>query len=287
MTPTNYQLALSLGGLAGVNILVTSVIHGYVLIVVGPGMETDALFAGAAIPQLLLTIIGSLTQVLVPLLAAEDDEQFRRDAWSFFVVIGAIFTTLAVFLSWSSPFWIPLCFPGLSDLGKSLATDLTRIQLIGMIFTGLAGVLTAIHYAQQRFLWTECGHLIGSLIGLGLLAWALPKYGIKVAAWVSVLRALVQAALLLPGLGSYCKPDWDSAVIRKAWDRSKPLFLGTSYYKSGPLVDRFLSSLVPAGGLSIFFLGYQICGGLNDLVNKAITVPLVPLLVRTAAHPIG
>jgi putative peptidoglycan lipid II flippase len=284
VAPTNYQLALSLGGLTGVNILVTSVIHGYVLIVVGPGMETDALFAGAAIPQLLLAVIsGSLTQVLVPLLAAEDDEQFRHDAWSFFVVIGAVFTTLAVFLSWSSSFWIPLFFPGLSDAGKSLATELTRIQLIGMVFTGLAGALMAVHYARQRFLWTECGHLIESLIGLGLLAWALPRYGIKVAAWVSVLRALVQTVLLLPGLGTYRKPNWSSAVIIKAWHRLKPLFLGTIYYKSGPLVDRFLSSMVPAGGLSLFFLGHQIYGALNDLINKAITVPMIPLLVKTAA----
>jgi putative peptidoglycan lipid II flippase len=247
-------------------------------------METDALFAGAAIPQLLLAVIsGSLTQVLVPLLAAEDDEQFRHDAWSFFVVIGAIFTALAVFLSWSSSFWIPLFFPGLSDAGKSLASELTRIQLIGMVFTGLAGVLIAVHYAQQRFLWTECGHLIESLIGLGLLAWALPRYGIKVAAWVSVLRAIVQTLLLLPGLGAYCTPNWSSAVIIKAWHRLKPLFLGTIYYKSGPLVDRFLSSMVPAGGLSLFFLVHQIYGGLNDLINKAVTVPMVPLLVRTVA----
>jgi putative peptidoglycan lipid II flippase len=281
---TNYKLTLSLGGLSGVNILVTSVIHGYVLIVVGPGVETDALFAGAAVPQLLLAVMsGSLTQVLVPLLATEDGEQFGHDAWSFFLVIGTVFTTLAVFLSWSSSFWIRLFFPGLSDPGKMLAIELTRIQLIGMVFTGLASVLVAVHYARQRFLWTECGHLIESLFGLGLLVWTLPKYGIKAAAWVSVLRAIVQTLLLLPGLGTYCRPNWGSAVIIKAWHRLKPLFSATIYYKSGPLVDRFLSSMVPAGGLSLFFLGHQIYGGLNDLINKAVTVPMVPLLAKTAA----
>jgi len=281
---TNYQLALSLGGLTGVNILVTFVIHGYVVIAVGPGIDTDALFAGAAIPQLLVTVItGSLTQVLVPLLAAEGDQQFRHVAWSFFVLIGAAFTALAVFLSWSSPFWIPLLFPGLSDAGKLLATELTRIQLIGMVFSALAGVSRAVHYARQRFLWTECGHLIESFIGLGLLAWALPRYGIRMAAWVGVLRAILQTLLLLPGLGAYCRPNWGSAAITKSWHRLKPLLLGTIYYKSGPLVDRFLSSMVPAGGLSLFFLGHQIYGGLNDLINKTVTVPMIPLLVRTAA----
>ena len=284
MALTNYRLALPLGGLTAVNLFVTFVIHGYVLIAIGPGVETDALFAGAAIPQLLLTVIsGSLTQVLVPLLTAEeDDKQFRHNAWSFFVVIGAAFTAVAVFLSWSSPSWIPLLFPGLSDEGKSLATQLTQIQLIGMVFTGLAGVLRAVHYARQRFLWTEYSHLIESFIGLGLLAWALPRYGIRAAAWVSVVRAIVQALFLLPGLGAYCKPNWSSVPVIKAWHRLKPLLLGSIYYKSGPLVDRFLSSMVPAGGLSLFFLGHQIYGGLNDLINKAVTTPMIPLLVRTA-----
>jgi putative peptidoglycan lipid II flippase len=282
---TNYQLALSLGGLTAVNILVTCVIHGYVLIAIGPGVQTDGLFAGAAIPQLLLTIIGgSLTQVLVPLLTAEeDDEQFRHDAWSFFVAIGAVFTALAVFLSWSSPFWIPLLFPGLSDAGTSLAVELTRIQLLAMVFTGLGGALRAVQYARQRFLWAECGRLMESLIGLGLLIWTLPRYGVRVAAWVSVLRGIVQTLLLLPGLGAYRRPNWGNAATIQAWHRLKPLVLGNLYYKSGPLVDRFLSSMVPAGGLSLFFLGHQIYGGVNDLINKAVTVPMVPLLVKTAA----
>jgi putative peptidoglycan lipid II flippase len=283
MALTNYQIAFSLGGITGVNILVAFVVHGYVLIAVGPGVETDALFAGAALPQLLLAVIsGSLIQVLVPLLAAEEDQQFRRVAWCFFVLVGAAFTALAVILSGLSPFWIPLLFPGLSDAGKLLATELARIQLVGMVFLALAGVLRAVHYARQRFLWTECGHLIESCIGFGLLVWALPRYGIKVAAWVSVLRAILQTLLLLPGLGAYCRPDGVGAAIIKAWQRLKPLFFGTIYYKTGPLVDRFLSSMVPAGGLSLFFLGYQMYGGLNDVINKAVTGPMIPILVKSA-----
>lgn len=283
MALTNYQIAFSLGGITAVNILVAFVIHGYVLIAVGPGVETDALFAGAALPQLLLTVIsGSLMQVLVPLLAAEDDQQFRHVAWCFFVFVGAAFIAFAVILSWFSPIWIPLLFPGLSDAGKLLATELTRIQLVGMVFLALTGVLRAVHYARQRFLWTECGHLIESIIGFGLLVWALPRYGIKVAAWVSVLRAILQTLLLLPALGAYCRPERGGAAIIKAWQRLKPLLFGTIYYKTGPLVDRFLSSMVPAGGLSLFFLGYQVYGGLNDVINKAVTVPMIPLLARTA-----
>jgi putative peptidoglycan lipid II flippase len=107
--------------------------------------------------------------------------------------------------------------------------------------------------------------------------WALPSYGVHIAAWVTVARGLAQTLLLLPALGSYCRPDWASATMHKMWLRLRPLFLGTVYYKTSPLVDRFLSSMVPAGGLSLFFLGHQICGALNDIISKAITGPMVSL----------
>ena len=281
----NYRLALSLGGFTAINILLTGLIHAYVLIAIGPGVATDALFAGASVPQFLIAVIsGSLVQVIIPLLGAgrNDEQQFRYDAWTFLVLTGTAFTALALLLGFSSQFWIPLLFPGLSDAGKLLARELVQIQLVGMVFAGTSGVLRAIHYARERFLWPELAHLTELIAGFGLLIWALPTYGVQVAAWVTVARGLAQTLLLLPGLGWYCQPDWRSAIVAKMWLRLRPLLLGTVYYKTSPLVDRFLSSMVPAGGLSLFFLSHQICGGINDVISKAITAPMVPLLVRAA-----
>lgn len=102
------KLTLSLGALASANVVFLFLIQGYILIVIGPGMETDALFAGMTIPQLVLLVIsGSLMHVLVPLLATEDESDFRRCAWGFFILIGGIFVALACLLYFFAPFWVP------------------------------------------------------------------------------------------------------------------------------------------------------------------------------------
>jgi putative peptidoglycan lipid II flippase len=279
------KLAFQLGVLAGINIFATFLIQWYVLVTIGPGMETDALFAGLAVPQLVLAVIsGSLMHVLVPLLAGEEENRFHRDAWGIFIIVGGAFSVIACLLYFFAPFWVSLLFPGFSNAGKALTVVLTRIQLIGMVFTALSGVLWAGYHARQRFIWAELTPVIGTAVALGLLIWALPRYGIIAAAWVAVVRVVLQTLLLLPGLGSYCKPDWSGTALREAWRRTKPLLLGTAYYKTDPLVDRFLSSMAPAGGLTLLYFGQQMYGAASEIINKAVAAPMVPLLASCAKN---
>ena len=71
---------LLLGVLAASNIGIAFLYQWYVLVQLGPGVETDALFAGMTVPQLALAVVsGSLMHVLVPLLAGEPADRFRRD----------------------------------------------------------------------------------------------------------------------------------------------------------------------------------------------------------------
>jgi putative peptidoglycan lipid II flippase len=87
---------------------------------------------------------------------------------------------------------------------------------------------------------------------------------------------------LLPGLGRWHAPRWRSPAMMAAWKRLRPLLAGTAYYKTDPLVDRFLSSMAPAGGLSILYIGQQIWGAAGTIINKAIAAPMVPLLAVQA-----
>ena len=55
-----------------------------------------------------------------------------------------------------------------------------------------------------------------------------------------------------------------------------------SYYKTDPLVDRFLSSLTPSGGLTLLNLAQQAWGAVAQILNRAVTGPLVPTLAGYA-----
>lgn len=270
---------IQLGTLSALNIGIAFLFQWYVLIQLGPGMETDALFAGMTLPQLVLAVIsGSLMHVLVPLLAGKDHDRLRHDAWGFFVLVGGLFSLLATILYVTASWWIPLTVPGFDEAGKALTVELTRIQLVGMVFAAVNGVQWASYHARQQFVWAEFTPILVSVFALMLLFWALPRYGVVAAAWISTLRMGLQTLLLAPGMGKPVWPDLRSSAISAAWQRIKPLLLGTAYYKTDPLVDRFLLSTAGSGSLSLFYLAQQIYGAVSQVLNKAIVAPLVPLL---------
>src|SRR6266851_3974807 len=106
----------------------------YVVTHLGVGIETDAFFASGALPQLIFLVASvSLTQVLVPLLATEDEKTFRRDAWGFFLGVSAFFSLLAVILFVTAEYWVSLIVPGFSAQARELAVALSRIQLLSMV----------------------------------------------------------------------------------------------------------------------------------------------------------
>jgi putative peptidoglycan lipid II flippase len=275
------KLAIKLGGLSATNLGIAFLFQWYVLIHLGPGIETDALFAGMTIPQLVLAVIsGSLMHVLVPLLSGESEDRMRHDAWGFLILIGSLFGLLAIFLYAAAPWWVPLTVPGFDEAGQMLTVELTRIQLIGMVFAAVNGVQWAAYHARQQFLWAEFTPILASIFALLLLIWALPRFGVIAAAWIATLRLGMQTLLLSPGMRRPVRPDLKSLTIKKAWQRIKPLLLGTAYYKTDPLVDRFLLSSANTGSLSLYYLAQQIYGAISQVLNKAIAAPLVPLLSK-------
>jgi putative peptidoglycan lipid II flippase len=276
-------LTVSLGALAAANILLSSLMYGYVLIAIGPGPQTDALFASVAVPRLVLAVMsGSLMHVLVPVLTVQAPEEVSKCGWSLFLLIGLCFGTVEILLHILAPFWVGAVVPGFSDSVRLLTVDLARIQLAAMVLSALCSVLGAFHQATKRFVRVELMSLLAAGVSFAVLFLALPSYGVQAAAWSVVIRTGLQVCLLLPGLGRYRQTDWHSPAIVEVWGRLKPLLFGTTYYKLGPLVDRFLSSMTPAGGLSLLYVGQQILTVVSDIFYKAFTVPTLPLLTRHA-----
>ncbi|MGZ8163451.1 MAG: murein biosynthesis integral membrane protein MurJ, partial [Methylobacter sp.] len=272
---------VQLGTLSAANIGIAFLFQWYVLTQLGPGLESDALFAGMTIPQLVLAIIsGSLMHVLVPILAGESVDRLRHDAWGLLVLVGGLFGLLAIVLYATAPWWVPISVPGFDEAGLALTVDLTRIQLIGMVFSATNGVQWAAYHARQQFMWAEFTPILASFFALLLLIWALPRFGVVSAAWISTLRMALQTLLLAPGMGRPVRPDLKSVTIQKAWQRIKPLLLGTTYYKTDPLVDRFLLSTASSGSLSLYYLAQQIYGAVSQVINKAIAAPVVPVLSK-------
>ncbi len=277
------RLSLTLAGLAICNAVLAILMPWYVVTRLGVSIETDAFFASGALPQLIFLVASfSLMQVLVPLLATEDEQTFQRDAWGFFVGVSGFFSLLAIILYVVAPYWVPLIVPGFSAQARVLAIMLSRIQLLAMIGNAAVVVLWSVFYARQRFLWAEISSVIANALSLVFLFWTLPRYGIVAAAWATVLNLGLKVVLLMPILGHWQRPQWNSNAMKEAWRRIKPFLLGQTYAKSDPLIDRFLTSLTTAGSLSLLYIGQQVYSAANLIVTKAISTPAVPHLAIAA-----
>lgn len=275
-------LILNLGALSAANVGLSFAFQWYLLTQIGAGAETDALFAAMTVPQVVLAIVnGAVVNVLVPMLAGELLERRRRDAWFFCGLMIVFFGVLSVLLGLLAPWWVPLAVPGFSGTALSLAVELTRIQLIGLVFFAINAVQLAYHQADHRLVWAEVTQVVGNVAALAALVWLLPSHGVAGAAWVLSARILLQVLMLAPGMG---RPGWVSverSALQLAWQRIRPLLIGNMYFKTDPLVDRFLLSTASSGSISLFYLGQQIYLAAAQVVNKAIAAPIVgPLSVH-------
>ena len=272
-----------LGGLAGAEIVLSLLLQWWFLRMLGPGAATDALYAGMMVPQLVLIVLtGSLIQVLVPLLAVQDDAGYAQSVWTFVHLTVLGFGGLALLGILAAGAWVPLTVPGFDAAGRALTVHLVRIQLLGLLLAALASMLWIAHQARGRFLRCSISPLVATTAGFAALVWGLPRYGVSAAAWVSVLRAGVQVAILLPGLGWYRRPRWRTAVTAEAWRRLRPLLSRSFYFKADVVVDRFLAGLAPSGSLSLLTLARQVYTAGHQVMNRAVTAPAIPALAHLA-----
>ena len=277
------KLTSTLASIAGVNVILAFAFNWYTMTTLGPGPETDALYAGLVIPTMMLAIfIGSFDSVLVPLLASEKESTFSQQAWTFFQGVAFFYVGVAILLWFTAALWAPLTVPGFSENTKALVISLIQIHLISMVGNALFTVLVGINHARQKFLAIEFGTSISAIMGLGFLIWGLPRFGVKAAAWATVIKVFFQITFLISILGSYKKPDWGSPTFEEAWRRLRPLLIGNAYFRTDQLVNTYLASLAPAGRLTLLFLAHQIYSAGHQILGKSIANPAVPLLAKMA-----
>ncbi|HEY9282130.1 MAG TPA: lipid II flippase MurJ [Pyrinomonadaceae bacterium] len=278
-----FRLSLTIGWLSACNSVLAVLVPWYVVTKIGANAETDAFFASSAPPQFIFLIISStFAPILVPLFATSDEESFLNDARTFFLAVTVFFCLLAVVLLIAAEVWVPFLVSGFSAAGKGLALRLTKIQLISMVLNASIVTLWSCYQARQKFIWQEVSSLLANVSALLLLVYALPRFGIQAAAWAMVFNNSLKLILLLPILGRWRRLRWNTAIAAEAWRRLKPFLPGQIYLKTDPLLDRYLTSMTQAGGLSLFYVGQQVLSTVNHVLYKSVASTLAPALAIEA-----
>lgn len=250
----------------------------------GATRGTDVYFGSNMVLVFVVGLVsGPIGNTIVPVLSVvEDDERRRIDTYTLLAATTLVFGALAGVAMLFAGFWVPRVLPGFDGDDQAMAVRFARIQLLGVVFTAQYGVLWAACQAKHRFVGTEAMYVL-AFLGTVVAMWVTaPIFGIEAMAWIAAIRPAVQAALLLPLIGGLARPDFASEALRETWRRVRPLLAGSIYYKSDVIADRYLTSMAPAGSLSLFHIATVIYRAATGILNRVFVGPVVPVLAKLA-----
>ncbi|WP_027159524.1 lipid II flippase MurJ [Methylobacter luteus] len=275
------KFIFSLGGLAALNLAIAMATQWLVLVYIGPGADTDAYFSAQVLTLIPLTILSDiLIRVLVPLLTGLSREYLTGTVKSLLLQSLLGYVVMAVILGLSAYLWVPLLSPGLSGQSLDLTIEMAEVMSVTLIFGGLTTVLKSAYHAEQRFIYPELSQLIASIVVLVGVFHAIPVYGITSVAWGAVIRWTLWTVMLCRWVDWRAPSLYDRAMVKTVRQRARVLLLGASIYKTGPVIDRYLASLGPVGGISLLTFGNQLYGAFLAITDKVFATPLLSFAAK-------
>jgi len=156
---------------------------------VGSNAVTDAYYAAFTIPDILNYLLagGALSITFLPVFLEYFTSEREEEAWKVFsIVLTAMSILLVILLAVAEIFAPELTYwiaPGFKPEQHRTVIYLTRIMLPAQAFFFLGGVLSAVQYAQRRFLIPSLAPLIynGMIIAFGMLL--SKRWGIAAFSW--------------------------------------------------------------------------------------------------------
>jgi putative peptidoglycan lipid II flippase len=256
----------------------------------GATTGTDAFVIARTLPTILYDLlVGTVsTAAFVPVFVqhARDERQLWRLVGAIFSLAALAFVILAVVLALLAEPLVAVIGSGFaSDDQRQLAVNLMRVALISVVFQGLAGVLTAALYAQNRFTlpaFATATYNIGIIVGVVLLARPLGYPALPIGLVVGALgQFLLQASGLRPFWRAY-RPRIDLADpgVRRILVLGGTVAAGLVVTIAGQLIDRNLATHLPEGSLSSMDYATRLIQFPLGIVGLAVSFAILPTLSR-------
>jgi putative peptidoglycan lipid II flippase len=253
----------------------------------GATAQTDAFLVASIIPIALSGLVaGAVAVVFIPIFTEYRMQKNEREAWAIASAVINL-TTLGlsvacVLFMLAAPVLVPLLAPGLAPDTKLLAVRLSMLLAPALIFTGLAGLASAILNAYRHFTYPAFAGLLynfgmigGALLLGGLMGIAGLAVGVVAGAAAHLLVLTIPLAsqkscyrLTLNGLSH--------PGVKKIGLLVLPFIIASAGSQVNLLVDRILASGLAEGSISA--------------LNFAVRVMQLPLGIfagaaATAAYP--
>jgi putative peptidoglycan lipid II flippase len=259
----------------------------------GVGADVDAFTIANHVATIVfdLLISGTVSAALVPVFSEYAGREDKRA--EFGKIVGTVLTVSTVFLILAvgvlELFAVPLVrfmSQGAEPEAQSLALTMTQLVLPGVIFMGLSGVVMAVHYSLNRFIYPA---FTSALFNAAIIfcAFSLFSMGVSSLAIGLVVGSLAMLALQLPGLRDlHIRPSLDlrHPAVRKIFKLYAPVGLSMVVSSTALVIDRNLASQVGEGAISAMRYATTLVQLALGIVAAGISLASLPSLSQHFSH---
>lgn len=255
------------------------------------GAPTDALFAAWFIPVILARELPRVVgMVLVPFLV-ESELAGRKRVPELFMTWWVAFLCVATVAIVLAARWIiRITVPGLSTEAAVEAVRLLQILAPSFLLLGLFGGAQNLFHAKRVFYEPELAATAWRVVAMVALFVAGGLFGVRGYAVGLVAAAAVQLAILVAAGRRHGIPVARMTSPLRDLAQLRPLLAGAATVatflvldQANPFVDRFITSFLPEGSISILSYGDRLAKALPVLMATSFISVFIPELSAARA----
>lgn len=272
----------------GLGIVSGAVLDAVILARFGLGIETDALFAGLAIPTLVTSALDlQAPKILVPALTRCTEDEGNEGASELVSTLTTTFAAIlclgVLVLSAFAHLLIRVQAPGFQATALRLGVRLFLVLAWLTFFQGLAPILQSFLFSRHRFVVASLGKFMTTFPAIIVVTLYHARLGIYSVAVGMVFGSLLQLLFLAVsatanGLSLHFRwRPMDSKVgdILKMFGHP---MLGHVLSESKMFVENFLASLLGGGSLSVLRYASRIVEAISGVLLGGIVLSSLPLI---------
>jgi len=262
--------------LASLQILINFVTNFLIVKKIGFGAELDVFYIAMAVFAFLFTSVGwSISSVLTPILIENREKHIEGQ---MFINLVLIVFPIFIIAMISMFFWSKLIFTNYLDTVEySKILMIQGMYIVTFLFSALNIMFFAILQERNEYVKINFLNMISAIVGLLFVYFTIDIYGIYAA---SMSQIVIQLFLfIMMGILVFSSLRRNFSFSRESllllWHRMKYIFIGSFYYRTDGLIQRYIISYLTPGFLSLMGYVEKVYGAIITVLNTSIAGPTI------------
>ncbi|MBS5982164.1 MAG: murein biosynthesis integral membrane protein MurJ [Clostridium butyricum] len=242
----------------------------------GAGMYTDAYNIAVTIPETIFTLIGlAISTAFLPMLSKIRAKKGQKEMYNFANnVVNILFVISMIFFVLSSIFSkeiVHILAGGFSEEALILATRLTRITLLNILFLSINACFTSLLQVNEDFVIPS---ILGLFFNLPMIVYLLifRKYDIVGLTIANVIGNFLRVVVQIINIKDKRIHEILILII--------PVIIGAGANSLNMIVDKKIASSLAVGSISALDYGQKLIVFINAIITTSIANVAYPIMAN-------